>query len=140
MMGHTVRITLPEALYERVKETAKATSLSLEEVLTRSVAISLPTLEHDLPPSIRSELAGLSLLSDREIKDITDGTLEDDKQAQLEVLAELQKQRPLTAVEQAILDQLMDEAQRLMLFKAEAYSLLARRGYAVFPPDNGLSG
>ncbi|MEZ4514671.1 MAG: ribbon-helix-helix protein, CopG family [Chloroflexota bacterium] len=33
MNGRTVTVTLPEALYERVQETARATSRSLEEVM-----------------------------------------------------------------------------------------------------------
>jgi hypothetical protein len=41
--------------------------------------------------------------------------------------------------EQAMLANLMDEAQRLMLRKAEAYRLLARRGHIVFPSDEILS-
>ena len=56
------------------------------------------------------------------------------KQARLKDLAEAQKHRSLTPAEQSDLTQLLDEAERVMLRKAEAYRLLARRGYAVFSP------
>ena len=132
MSGHTITLTLPDALYERVRETATASSLSLDEVLAQSLALSLPELERDLVPNLRSELAALALLSDTELQSIADSALDQAQQVRLEALAELHKQRPLSAEEQSDLAQLMAEAQRIMLRKAEAYRLLARRGHAVF--------
>jgi predicted transcriptional regulator len=135
MSGRTITVTLPEALYERVKETAEASARSVEEVFAQSIALSLPGLEQDLPSALRSELAALPLLSDAELEHIAHGTLEEEQQARLEALAELQKQRPLTAAEESMLAHLMDEAHRVMLCKAEAYRLLARRGHAIFSPS-----
>ena len=132
MSGQTISITLPDGLYERVKETAVAAALSVEEVLTQSVALSLPTLEDDLPPETRSNLAALSLLSDPELWHIAENMADDDLQQQLETLAERQKHRPLTKAEESRLTKLMTRAQLFMLRKAEAFRLLARRGYAVF--------
>ena len=68
MPAQTVTLTLPETLYERAKETAQAIDRSLEQVLTQSIALSLPALETDLPPNIRSELVALSLLNDDEFR------------------------------------------------------------------------
>jgi hypothetical protein len=65
--------------------------------------------------------------------------LEEKQQARLEVLAEVQKQRSLTATEQAALAQLMEAAQHVMLRKAEVYRLLTRRGHTVFTPPEPLS-
>jgi len=132
MSGQTISITLPDGLYERVKETAVAAALSVEEVLTQSVALSLPTLEDDLPPETRSNLAALSLLSDPEVWHIAENMADDDLQQQLETLAERQKHRPLTKAEESRLTKLITRAQLFMLRKAEAFRLLARRGYAVF--------
>jgi hypothetical protein len=132
MSGRTITVTLPEVLYERVKITAEASARSVEEVCTQSIALSLPELEGDLPSEIRSELAALSLLSDAELENIAHGRMSEEDQARLETLAEEQKQRPLTATEETTLAQLLEEAQRLMLWKAEAYRLLARRGHTVF--------
>ena len=39
---------MPEIAYERVRETATASSLSFDEVLAQSLALSLPELERDL--------------------------------------------------------------------------------------------
>ena len=132
MSGRTITVTLPEVLYERVKITAEASARSVEEVCTQSIALSLPELEDDLPPEVRSELAALPLLSDAELEQIAHGHMREEDQTQLEMLAEVQKQRSLTTAEETQLAQVLAEAQHLMLRKAEAYRLLARRGHAVF--------
>ncbi len=132
MSGRTITMTLPEVLYERVKLTAEASARSVEEVCAQSIALSLPELEADLPPEVQSHLAALSMLGDAELENIAHSHLAAKHQEELETLAEVQKQRPLTAAEESSLAQLTVEAQHLMLCKAEAYRLLARRGRAVF--------
>ena len=107
-------------------------SVLLRVPTAKPIALSLPTLEPDLSPALRSELAALPLLSDAELHAIAHSTLDERRQAQLQDLAEACKLRPLTELEQSLLDQLMNEAERVMLRKAEAYRLLARRGYAIF--------
>ncbi len=134
MPARTVTLTLPEAIYERAKETAQVVDRSLEQVLTQSIALSLPALETDLPPAVRSELAALSLLGDDDLWAVARSTMDERQQARLQTLAEAKKRRPLTPSEQSELVLLMDEAERVMLRKAEAYRLLARRGYDVFSP------
>ena len=105
-------------------------------MLAQSIALSLPALERELSSSLRSELAALALLSDTEFRRVADSTMDKTGQVRLEDLAELQKQRPLSASEQSELARLMEGAQYIMLRKAEAYRLLARRGHRVFDlPD-----
>lgn len=132
MSDRTITVTLPEVLYERVKIAAEASARSVEEVCTQSIALSLPELERELSAESRAELAALAFFSDAELENLAHGFMSDDLQERLETLAEAQKQRPLTAAEDTTLSQLVDEAWRLMLRKAEAYRLLARRGHAVF--------
>ncbi len=139
MTEQTITVTLPGALYERAKETAEAFSLSVEEAVTQFIALSLPPLEKDLPPNLRSDLKALPLFSDAELWQIAHGTMDEEQQTQLETLAELRKHRPLSETEHATLAHLMEEAQRVMLRKAEAYRLLARRGHHVFASTNALS-
>jgi len=132
MADQTISITLSDGLYERVKATAAAAALSVEEVLMQSVALSLPTLEDDLPPETRKNLAALSLFSDSELWRMAESMADDDLQQQIETLAERQKQHALTTAEHSRLTKLMSRAQLFMLRKAEAYRLLARRGYTLF--------
>jgi hypothetical protein len=131
MSGRTITVTLPDVLYERVKSTAEASARSVEDVCTQSIALSLPELEDDLPSEVRSELAALPLLSDTELETIAHSGMRDEAQEQLEMLAEVQKHRSLSGAEDTMLNQLLAEAQRCMLRKAEAYCLLARRGHAM---------
>jgi hypothetical protein len=133
MSVHAVTLSLPEALYQRAREAAQVSKRPLEQVLTQSIALSLPALEPDLPASARSELAALPLLSDAKLWTIARCEMDKRKQARLQTLAETQKHRLLDLVEKAELSQLMAEAEWVMLRKAEAYQLLARRGHNVFP-------
>lgn len=137
MTGRTITVTLPDALYRRAKETAEASSLTLEDALTQFIAPSLPGLEDDLPSAHRSDLTALPLFSDAELWRVANSMMVEAQQDQLEKLAELQKQRSLTETEQADLANLVGQAQLLMLRKAEAYRLLARRGYHVFTAPFG---
>lgn len=67
MTVRTVTVQLPETLYRQAKETAAAKSLSIEEVLAQSIALSLPPLEEELPSDLRRQLSSLMLLSDDEL-------------------------------------------------------------------------
>ena len=64
--------------------------------------------------------------------------MDESRQTQLENLAELKKHRQLTEIEQSTLDHFMDEANLVMLRKAEAYRLPAGRGHVVFPTSRTL--
>lgn len=138
MSGRRLTVILPEVLYERVKRAAEASARSVEDVCAQSIALSLPELEQELPTALRVELAALPLLSDAELEHVAHSSLDEQQQEQLEALAELHKQRPLSATEDAMLARLMEEAQRVMLRKAEAYRLLARRGHAILSPSDIL--
>jgi len=132
MSVRSITVNLPEALYMRVRETAATSSLSLEQVLTQFIALSLPELENDIPREQRSELTAMRLLSDTELRNIANSKMNEKQQNRLESLAELKKHRTLTDSEQSTLIHLMEKTQWLMLRKAESYRLLARRGYKVF--------
>lgn len=133
MIERTVSVTLPEPLYERVRETAKASARSLQETLIRSIALLFPPLEDELPTELRPELAILSVANDAELRRIAENSMPPEQQARLEALAERGKVQSLSETEENALADLMAEARRLMLHKAEAYRLLAQRGYQVFP-------
>jgi len=139
MADHSVLITLPESLYERVRMSAEASARPVEDILSQFIATSYPALEDDLPPEMRSEFAGWLLLSDANLWEIAQSRFDEPKQALLEELVELQKQRSLVDTEQRELDQLLQESQELMLRKAEAQRLLAQRGIRVYPKANSLN-
>ncbi len=136
MPQQTVSVELPEDLYQRVCETASAVARSVQDVIAAMIAMSLPPLEKDLPPEIRSELGPMALLSTEDLREVGRESLDLDRQVRLETLAERQKKQPLSDAERAELDELVEQAQRVMLHRAEARRLLALRGYQI---PNGLA-
>lgn len=132
MNGQTITVTLPDSIYERIRTTAQATSLTSEEVIKQSVILLLPAFESDIPPNLRFNLTKLPLLKDIQLWKIANSIMNNTKQLRLENLAELQKKQSLSEHEQSELDELMNEAQQIMLFKAEAKRILAQRGHSIF--------
>lgn len=133
MTERKVTVTLPESLYIRAKETADAASLSIEKVLEQSIWRALPGLEEELPKQLRNDLVRLSLLTDEELWSIANTEMAAAAQDRLEELVDRQKLTQLIESEQIELNQLVTQAQNIMLKKAEAYRLLSFRGYKVFP-------
>jgi hypothetical protein len=133
-MAQAITITLPETIYQRVKVTAEVLSLPVETVVTESIELLLPAFEADMSPATQRALATLTYLSDAQLWKAARQNMSRAKQAHLEALAERQKQRELNQKERVELDQLMQEAQHIMLSKAEACRLLAQRGHTVFSP------
>lgn len=136
MPDQNITLTLPDALYRRARETAESLSLPLDDVLKQSIALSLPELENDLPKDLRSDLSAMPLFSDEELWNTARAIMNEAEQVKLETLAELKKQRELSGREQLNLNRLIHQAEWVMLRKAEAYRLLARRGYKVFSSRN----
>lgn len=134
MAEQTIKVTLPDSIYERIKATAQATSLTSEEVIKQFVILLLPAFESDIPTDIRLSLTELSLMNDIQLWKTANSVMEHSHQSRLEKLAEIQKHRSLTDDEHSELDSLMDEAHQIMLCKAEARRLLAQRGHIIFKP------
>lgn len=92
----------------------------------------LPAFESDIPPDLHLSLTKLSLLNDIQLWKTANSIMEKSRQENLEKLAELQKRQSLAKNERSELDSLMQEAQQIMLCKAEAQRLLAQRGHVIF--------
>jgi predicted Zn-dependent protease len=126
----TVTIELPEALYQSAIQTAQATNRSFTAILQESLARTIPPLE-DLPPAEARELARLSLLNDDELWRISTETLSPNQQIELETLLTRQGAGELPPNDQERLQELMDRYGQLLVQRAHAWLLLARRGYRV---------
>lgn len=135
MSEQTIAITLPDSVFNRIKEIANVSSLTSEEVIRQSIMLLLPAFESDISQELRLSLASLSLLNDIQLWKVAKSAMRRKKQLRLENLAELKKHRSLTQIEQAELDSLMNEAQQTMLCKAEAKRLLSQRGHVIFASE-----
>ena len=130
MTWQTVTLELPETLYRFARQMAEATQTPLEVVLRDSIAHTLPPLD-DVAPGEATELARLASLDDsalwREARAMMDAT----KRAEMDKLLDRQGAGELTSTEHTRLQDLLDTYGQLMVHKAHAYLLLARRGYRV---------
>ena len=132
MNEQTIAVTLPNSIYDRIKATAQATALTSEEVIKQSVALLLPAFESNIQTDFRLKLTELPLLNDIQLWKTANSVMNSSKQIRLEELAELQKMQSLTESEQSELENLMNEAQQVMLCKAEARRILTQRGHIIF--------
>jgi len=98
MNEQTITVTLPNSVYERIRTTALAASMTSEEVIKQSVSLLLPAFESDIPPNIRLNLTKLPLLNDIQLWKTANSIMNNSHQLRLEELAELQKYRSLTKV------------------------------------------
>ncbi len=126
----TVTLELPDALYRLAHRMAEATGQSLETVLQHSIAQALPPLD-DVPPEEVEDLAALSLLDDAALWREAEQVMNEASQTELHELLDRQGAGELSPVEQTRLQALMDLYGKLMVRKAHAWLLLARRGYRV---------
>lgn len=92
----------------------------------------MPELAMNPPMEIEEELSLLSRLNDNKLWVVAHSTMDSAQQERLAQLTESRSNQPLSPHEKHEIDQLLAEAQRVMLRKAEAFSQLAQRGYLVF--------
>lgn len=132
----TITLTLPKSLFAWASRVAKVTNQSVEAVVMDYVENSLPPLD-DIPPEEIENLVELSLMDDAALWRASEVQMPIAHQKSLSELLESQNERPLTKAEQTHLHALMQEYGQLMVQKAHAWLLLARRGYQV--PVQGTS-
>ena len=130
MSTQTVTIELPEALYRSAAQIAQLTRRPLADILQEGIEHTLPPLD-DVPADEAEELAQLSILPDAELWRIGAMLLSSTEQTELQALLDAQREGELLAANHIRLQELLDEYGRLLVRKAHAWLLLARRGYHV---------
>jgi len=124
--GRDIRV--PEPLYRRLERAAALTHRSVADVLASTIAIALPSAS-DLPEALADELAGMIWLSDEALRAATRPTFTPEQQRRLNELNDLEDERQLTEAEQAERAVLLVEYERSVLRRAQAFAVLAQRGY-----------
>lgn len=127
---NTRTIEVPEELYVQLEQRAQAAAQSVDSVAAQALARSLPLApEADLPQAMQAELAAMLHLSDEALWTIAGSTMNRDTLALYDMLRERKAAGTLTPEGQQWLARLAQEADALMLRKAQAYALLKRRGH-----------
>ena len=124
-------ITISEALYNKARRIADASSESVDNVIRVHLETAIDNPRLALPDDERVELEALRFLSDDALWTIAREQMPTTKQAQMQTLMDKNTQGTITPDENALLSELVEQGQRLTLRKAETMKLLIRRGHTV---------
>ena len=132
MTVRTITVTVPEDIYTQLEAQARSSARSVDDVVAQTLTRGLPPApERDLPVAIQAELSAMEHLSDEALWAIARSTANDDKIALYDLLIERQRSGSLTTEGRKVLTQLREEADALMVRKAQAYAILDSRGYTL---------
>lgn len=135
MTIQNVTLPLPEHLYLRLEQVAKATRQSVTDVLLHAVEVGSPPGWDDVPAEFQADLAALDRLDDKALWQVARSQQSETTLDRYEDLLQQNADDTLTAAERDELTQLRREADRFMLRKAHAAALLRWRGYQLPPAD-----
>jgi hypothetical protein len=130
-----VTLPLPERLYLRLQHAAKATQQSFTDVLLHAVELGSPPEWENAPVEFQADLAALDRLTDEALWKVARSRYVEEDIGRHQELLDKNADETLTDAERAELVRLRKEADRLMLRKAHAVSLLRWRGYTIPPAD-----
>lgn len=135
MTFKTVTMQLPENLYLRLQQTAKATKQSFEEILLRALQIGSPPTWESAPAEFQADLAALDRLDDATLWRMVRYRAATSQMERYQSLLDKNTNETLSVEERAELSLLRTEFDRLMLQKAHAAALLQWRGHQIPPAD-----
>jgi hypothetical protein len=138
MTTQRVTIELPEPVFRELTRIAEATQQSVEVLAAQSVVSNLPPSVDNASAEMQPELLKMQHLSIEELLAIANALVEPSQHERHVELLEKNKERSLTSEERQELTDLRLAADRLMLRKAYAWSVLRWRGHRI-PPLKELS-
>jgi hypothetical protein len=134
MPAETVTLQIPEILYQRLVNTARATQRPLEEVILHALQVGSPPSWDDVPEEFQAQLAALDKLDDNTLWQIFHNSKTAADMERYNTLLDGNSNGTLTKAERLELMALRNEADLFMLRKAQAAVLLRWRGYNVSTP------
>lgn len=135
MTTRTVTLQLPESLYTRLQQAARATQQSLDDVLLHAVQVGSPPSWDDAPAEFQADLAALDRLDDEALWHIARSRKTEADMGRYQELLDKNANGLLLAEECDELVQLRVEFDRFMLRKVHAAALLRWRGHQVPPAE-----
>lgn len=128
-MAQMITISLSDVLYRQLQRAAELARQPAETIVVQSLAHSLPPLLEEIPTQYQPDVYPLLQMGDAELQQEASSVFPAERWAEYEALLEKKKMAPLTAEEQARLDDLRREADVLTFRRGYAAVLLKRRGY-----------
>jgi hypothetical protein len=133
MTTQRVTIELPEPVFRQLARIAEATQQPVEVLAAQSVVSNLPPSVENAPLEMQPELLKMQNLSIEELLAIAHGLVEPTQHEHHVELLEKNKEDSLTPEERQELTDFRLAADRLMLRKAYAWSVLRWRGHRIPP-------
>lgn len=128
-MDRTVTLQLPDETLQRYERGAAAARKELADFMADRLEEVAPPSTEDLPASLSRELDAMEELDDETLWEIAQAQLSPQRQQRYERLLGKQSREALTPSEKQELQELGEEARRLILKRAHAYMLLKWRGH-----------
>lgn len=126
-MYHALTVQLPEDLFQSLQRIAQAIQRPIEEIVLCAMTTRLPASE-GLPDEIIENLASLELLDAAALRQVMLSSVPPQPAQVLCELLRQQQNSALSVAAQEELDELLREADLLLLRKARAALLLRLRG------------
>lgn len=133
-MAATVTLQVPDLVYQRLVNTARATGRSLEEVMLHALKVGSPPKWDSVPDEFKADLAALDQLEDEALWQLATARKTGEEMTRYDELLAHNQNNSLTQDEKLELIALRSEADRLMLRKAQAAAILQWRGHHVPSP------
>ena len=130
-MSQSLTLVLSDDLYRYLHEIAGLTRQPVGELVAQSIKGNLPPRPADTPSEMLPELLAMQTLDTAELHRIAGSQVALEDQERHEALLERHTDGVLSIAERMELANLRQNADRLMLRKAYAWSLLRWRGYPV---------
>jgi hypothetical protein len=134
MPEHVVTITLPDMVYEQIRQAAERSHRPFNDVLAEAVTAAAPVM--DVPHgSLRSALAHLAYLNDAALWQAARTTMPAEQRERLATLHDKQQREPLAAEERTEEQGLLALYRETLLVRGQAAILLRQRGYDLSDPQ-----
>ena len=134
MPTETITLQIPEALYQRLVNTANATLRPIEEVILHALQVGSPPQWDDVPEEFQADLATLDKLDDYTLWQIANSRKSAAEMERYNTLLEANSSGTLTEAEGLEMIALRHQFDLFMLKKAQAAVLLRWRGHRVPTP------
>ncbi|MFW5640801.1 MAG: hypothetical protein ACOC0H_06540, partial [Thermodesulfobacteriota bacterium] len=123
-----VTVNLPESIYIRLQQAARATKQPLDQIIIRAVQMGSPPGWEDIPAEYQADLAALERLDDRSLWRIARFRQTESDADRYRELLDKNKNGTLSDAERQELNNLRTESDGVTLQKTHAAALLRWRG------------
>lgn len=132
MATQKVTVELPQAIFQQLARIARATQQPLEVLVAQSIVSNLPPTPDNAPVEIQEELLKMQIWDLEELLAIANSQITSEQQKRhTELLEKNSTVEELNKSERQELSELRIKADRLMLQKAYAWSVLRWRGHKI---------